>query len=77
MVPDKERQEQVVRESELDWMLVRPGRFKGGEPRGGLRVLREGERGRVGHVVRADLARLLVECVSGTAYLQEAVAVGS
>lgn len=37
-------------------VLVRPGRFVTGKPRGDLRVIREGERGRVGHVARADLA---------------------
>jgi uncharacterized protein YbjT (DUF2867 family) len=62
MVPDKERQEQVVRDSDLEWVLVRPGRFVAAKPRGDLRVLREGERGRFGHVVRADLARFLVDC---------------
>jgi len=75
MVPDKERQEQVVRESGLEW-LVRPGRFVRGKPRGALRVLRDGERGRLGHVARADLARFLVDCLVGDAYVGEAV-VGS
>jgi uncharacterized protein YbjT (DUF2867 family) len=77
MVPDKERQEQVVRGSELEWMLVRPGRFVAGKPRGELRVLREGERGRVGHVVRADLAGFLLECATSDTHVREAVAVGS
>lgn len=58
-------------------MLVRPPRFVGGSARGGLRVLREGEPGRVGHVVRADLAGFLVQCAEGDGYLGEAVAVGS
>jgi uncharacterized protein YbjT (DUF2867 family) len=77
MVPDKERQEQVVRDSGLEWVLVRPPRFVKGKPRGELRVVREGERGRLGHVVRADLARFLVECVTSDAYVGQAVAVGS
>jgi uncharacterized protein YbjT (DUF2867 family) len=76
MVPDKERHERVVRESDLEWVLVRPGRFVGGKP-GDLRVLREGERGRVGHVVRGDLARFLVDCARSDTYVREAVAVGS
>ena len=77
MVPDKERQEQVVRESELEWMLVRRGRFVAGKPRGELRVIRKGERGRVGHVVRADLARFLLDCATSGTHVREAVAVGS
>lgn len=77
MVPDKERQERVVRGSGLEWVLVRPGRFVKGKPRGELRVLREGEPGRVGRVVRGDLARFLLECVTSDAYVGQAVAVGS
>jgi len=77
MLPDKERQEQVVCASGLDWVLVRPPRFVTGKARGDLRVLREGEHGRLGHVVRADLAKFLVDCVSDDSYVGEAVAVGS
>lgn len=77
MLPDKQRQEEVVRGNALEWTLVRPGRFVGGRPRGDLRVIREGEPERVGHVVRADLARFLVECVTTDAYVGEAVVVGS
>lgn len=77
MVPDKERQERVVRESDLEWVLVRSGRFVAGRPRGDLRVIREGEQGRLGRVVRADLARFLVHCATSGKYVREAVAVGS
>jgi hypothetical protein len=40
-------------------------------------VIREGERGRLGHVVRADLARFLVECAAEGRYMRQAVAAGS
>jgi nucleoside-diphosphate-sugar epimerase len=55
----------------------RPGRFVAGRPRGHLRVIREGEQGRLGRVVRADLARFLVHCATSGKYVREAVAVGS
>jgi uncharacterized protein YbjT (DUF2867 family) len=77
MVADKEAQELMVRDSALDWTLVRPPRFVGGRARGGLRVLAEGESGRLGHVVRADLASFLVDCATGSRYVGQAVAVGS
>jgi uncharacterized protein YbjT (DUF2867 family) len=77
MVPDKQAQERVVRGSGLDWTLVRPPRFAGGKPRGDVRVIREGERGRLGHVVRPDLARFLVECATEGRYMRQAVAAGS
>jgi hypothetical protein len=47
------------------------------KPRGDLRVLREGERGRLGRLVRTDLARFLVDCAGSDVYAREAVAVGS
>jgi uncharacterized protein YbjT (DUF2867 family) len=77
MVPGKQAQERVVRGSGLDWTLVRPPRFTGGKPRGDVRVIRDGERGRLGHVVRADLARFLVECATEGRYMRQAVAAGS
>lgn len=77
MVPDKQAQERAVQASGLDWTLVRPPRFAAGKPRGGVRVIPEGEAGRLGHVVRADLARFLVQCATEGRYVHQAVAVGS
>lgn len=77
MLPDKQAQEDVVRSSQLDWTLVRPPRFTGGKPGGRLRVIPEGQPGRVDHVVRADLARFLLDCATENRHLREAVAVGS
>jgi uncharacterized protein YbjT (DUF2867 family) len=77
MLPDKEAQEQAVCTSDLEWVLVRPPRFVKGKPGGSVRVIREGERGRVGHVVRADFARFVVECATTDTWVREALAVGS
>ncbi len=77
MAPDKEAQERVIRESELDGTLVRPPQFVGGRPRGSVRVIEEAERGRLGRVVRRDLARFLVACLSENRYIRAAVAVAS
>jgi uncharacterized protein YbjT (DUF2867 family) len=77
MIPDKERQEEVVRASGLEWVLVRPPRFVAGKPGHDLRVMHEGERGRIGRVVRADLARFLLDCAASDTYVGEAMAVGS
>jgi uncharacterized protein YbjT (DUF2867 family) len=77
MVPDKQAQEQVVRSSDLDWVLIRPPRFARGRPRGTVKVIREGQPGRLGHVVRADLARFVVGCATEGRYVREALAVGS
>jgi uncharacterized protein YbjT (DUF2867 family) len=77
MMPDKEAQEQAVRASNLDWLLVRPPRFTGDKARGQLRVLRDGEPGRLGHVIRADLAHFLVDCATRPDEHHQALAVGS
>ncbi len=76
MVPDKENQEAVVRDSSLQWVLVRPPTFIGFGSRGRARVIREGERGRVGLVVRSELADLLVQSAETDDYLRQAIAVG-
>jgi uncharacterized protein YbjT (DUF2867 family) len=77
MLPDKEAQEQVVRGSDLNWVLIRPPRFVRGRPRGTVKVIGEGQSGRLGHVVRADLARFAVRCATEGGYVREALAVGS
>lgn len=77
MLPDKQAQEGVVRSSGLDWTLVRPPRFTGGKPSGELRVIAEGQPGRVGPTVRADLAGFVLDCATDNRHLREAVAVGS
>jgi uncharacterized protein YbjT (DUF2867 family) len=76
MVPDKENQERVVRESGLDWVLVRPPRFVNGQGKR-LRVLRTGARGRVGHVSRQQLARVLFDAAERPDYVGQAIVVGS
>lgn len=76
MIPDKENQERVVRDSELEWILVRPPRFVS-QRRGQFRVLRSGDTGRVGHVARHDLAAVMLDAAERPDYLRQAIAVGS
>jgi len=75
MVPDKENQEQVVRNSGLAWVLVRPPTIIG-LGSGPARVIREGERGRIGLVSRTSLADLLVHAAGTDEYTHLAIAVG-
>jgi uncharacterized protein YbjT (DUF2867 family) len=77
MLPDKAAQEQVVRASGLDWVLVRPPRFVKRQPQGEPRVIREGQSGHVGHVSRTDLARFLLDCVTTDEWTCETVVIGS
>jgi uncharacterized protein YbjT (DUF2867 family) len=77
MVPDKENQERVVRESGLEWVLVRPPRLVDEKRNARVRVIPEGQSGRVGSVRRQDLARLVVDAAESDEYVGQAVAVGS
>lgn len=76
MVPDKENQERIVRESDLEWVLVRPPRFVNGQG-ARPRVLRTGGKGRVGHVSRHQLARILIDAAERPDYIRQAIVVGS
>jgi uncharacterized protein YbjT (DUF2867 family) len=59
----------VVRESGLDWVLVRPPRSVDEKRNARVRVIREGQPGRVGSVRRQDLARLVVEAAESDEYV--------
>ncbi|MDH4037853.1 MAG: SDR family oxidoreductase [Candidatus Krumholzibacteria bacterium] len=71
---DKGRQERVVRESGLDWVIVRPGQLTNGRKRG---VYQHGPR--VGNylwsvsISRADTADFMLNQLSETPYLRTAV----
>jgi len=69
-------QERVVRDSGLEWVLIRPPRFTS-QRRGQLRVLRPGDRGRADDVSRHDLARVLIDAAERPDYLHQAIVVGS
>lgn len=66
---DKSVQEQLIKESGLDWTIVRPGILTNGPQTGLYRVLREASQWRNGMISRADVAGFLVrqiedrECV--------------
>jgi putative NADH-flavin reductase len=69
---DHERQEEYVRQSPLDWTLVRPGAFTKGERTGaykhgtGVTTIIKGK------LSRADAADFLLKQLQGDAYVREA-----
>ncbi len=73
---DKGRQERVVRESDLDWVIVRPGQLTNGRKRGTYRC-----GPRVGsylwsvRISRADTADFMLNQLGDTPYLRTAVGV--
>ena len=70
---DKGRQERIVRESSLDWIIVRPGQLTFGRKRG---VYKHGPR--VGNylwsvsISRADVADFMLNQLGDTPYLRQA-----
>jgi putative NADH-flavin reductase len=57
---DKDRQETIIRESDLDWLIVRPTILTNGRGRGRYQVLVSPEKWRNGLIARRDVADFLV-----------------
>jgi putative NADH-flavin reductase len=72
---DKERQEQIVRLSSLDWTIVQPAALTNGPFTGAYRVGRQACAGRlVARISRADVAHFMLEELITRAYVKQAVA---
>jgi putative NADH-flavin reductase len=57
---DKDRQEAIVRESGLDWVIVRPGFLTNGSRTGKYRILTELNGVKAGKISRADVADFIL-----------------
>lgn len=66
---DKDVQEQIIRDSGLDWTIVRPGLLTNGAATGRYRVLPERRDWGVGSISRADVARFLVGQIADTSLI--------
>ena len=68
---DKGRQEEVVRSSDRDWVIVRPGALNNGAKRGGCRHgLRIGNYLWTVGISRADTAAFMLDQVTSDSYLR-------
>lgn len=72
---DKERQEEAVRESSVEWVIVRPTRLVNGPARGELKVSTNGERV-PGRITRADVAAFMVDQLTSDEHLRQAPVIG-
>ena len=68
---DKSRQEEIIRQSSLDWTIVRPGILTQGAASGRYSVLEEANEWRNGLISRADVADFLVRQIGGKAFLHK------
>jgi uncharacterized protein YbjT (DUF2867 family) len=63
---DKDVQEQIVRNSGLDWVIARPGILTNGPRTGRYQVIVDPRRWRCGFISRADVADFLVRQIVGS-----------
>ena len=68
---DKSLQEKLIKESELDWTIARPGVLTSGPRTGRYRILAEASQWRNGIISRADVAEFLVRQVEDQAYIRK------
>ncbi len=68
---DKDIQEHLIRDSGLDWVIVRPGVLTHGRATGRYRVLRDPAEWRNGVISRADVADFLIRQVDDDSWLHQ------
>jgi putative NADH-flavin reductase len=69
---DKDEQERLIKHSQLDWTIVRPGLLTSGPGRGRYDVLAEPSQWRNGTISRADVAHFLVRQITERQYVHKA-----
>jgi putative NADH-flavin reductase len=68
---DKDRQEAIVRQSELDWEIIRPGFLTNGARTGKYRILSNLSGVKAGNISRADVADFMLREVSEMRYSKQ------
>lgn len=69
---DKDRQEDVIRASALDWIIVRPTLLNDEPARGGVRALTDLSGVQGGKIARADVADFVVQQLTADTWLRKA-----
>lgn len=69
---DKDRQEDVIRASALDWIIVRPTLLNDEPARGGVRALTDLSGVHGGKIARADVADFVVQQLTADTWLRKA-----
>jgi len=68
---DKDRQEALLRHSDRDWIIVRPGMLTNDEATGSYRVLLDLTGVTVGKVARADVAAFVLQQLASNDFLRK------
>jgi putative NADH-flavin reductase len=69
---DKSLQEELIKESGLDWTIARPGVLTGGARTGRYRILAEPSQWRNGLISRSDVAEFLVRQIEDRTHVRKA-----
>lgn len=73
---DKDRQEALIRQSSLDWVIVRPAPFREGVPLGKLEVVTDIRGVKLRRIMRAEVATFVLDQLSGDSYLRKTPFIG-
>ncbi len=68
---DKDRQEELLRRSDLDWIIVRPGQLTNDKATGKTRVLLDLAGVTVGKVARADVSAFVLQQLTSDTFLRK------
>ncbi len=68
---DKDRQEAIIRQSQVDWTIVRPGFLTNGPLTGKYRVITDLTGITCGKISRADVAHFLLQEVAANRYVHQ------
>jgi putative NADH-flavin reductase len=69
---DKSLQERLIKASDLDWTIARPGVLTGGPRTGRYKILSEATQWRNGTISRSDVAEFLVRQIGEQTYFRQA-----
>lgn len=73
---DKDVQEELIRQSGLDWTIVQPAPFRTRTPPGPLRAVTNVERVTLTKISRLEVARFLLDELEQNRYVHQAVFIG-
>ena len=73
---DKDRQEKLIRESPLDWVIVRPASFTNGPLRGKLRIATDLNGVTIRSISRADAAEFVLDQLTDNRFIGKTPLIG-
>lgn len=73
---DKNRQEAIIRASDLEWTIVRPASFKDARPRGELQIALDVAGITLRSIARGEVAEFVVAALEDGSYVRQAPFIG-